>query len=78
MLFQSGKASGQYIIREGDKEGPIKSHTLVVPYAFSSETLGFGVGLGGSYGPTGETMYYGTAYVTDNGSSFAMLGAHNL
>jgi hypothetical protein len=50
----------------------------VLPYAFSTETLGFGAGLAGSYGPKSETLYYGTIYGTDNGSVFGMLGGHNI
>lgn len=77
-LFQTLEATAQFIIREGDEEGAIKSRTVVVPYAFSTETLGFGVGLGGSYGPKSQSLYYGTGYITDNGSSFLMLGGSNL
>jgi hypothetical protein len=80
IFFQSLETTAQYIIREGDEEGEIRSHTIVLPYAFSSETLGFGVGVGGSYGPKShpQSLYYGTAYATDNGSAFALLGGHNL
>jgi hypothetical protein len=79
-FFQPLGTKAQYIIREGDEEGEIRSRTIVVPYAFSSETLGFGVGLGASYGPEShpQSTYYGTAYGTDNGSWLAMLGGHNL
>ncbi len=66
------------MIREGDEENTLKSRTLIVPYAFSTETLGFGVGVGASYGPKSESLYYGTVYVTDNGSGFLMLGGNNL
>ncbi len=78
LLFQTLEATAQYKIREGDEEGVLKSSTILVPYAFSTETLGFGVGIGGSYGPKGESYYYGTAYGTDNGSSFGMLGGNHL
>ncbi len=78
LLFQTLEVSAQYKIREGDEAGELKSHTIIVPYAFSTETLGFGVGLGGSYGPKGQSYYYGTVYGTDNGSAFAMLGGNNL
>jgi len=77
-LFQSMWATAQYKIREGDEEGELKSSTIVVPYAFSTEALGFGLGVGGSYGPKGESFYYGTVYATDNGSAFGMLGGYNL
>jgi len=71
-------ASAQFIIKEGDDESEIKTRTFVLPYIFSTETLGFGMGLGATYGPQSETLYYGTAYITDNGSSFLMLGGDNL
>jgi len=77
-LFYALDVSAQYKIREGDEEGELKSSTIIVPYAFATETLGFGVGIGGSYGPKGESYYYGTAFATDNGSSFGMLGGNNL
>ena len=78
LLFQTADVFAQYKIREGDEEGELKSSTIIVPYAFSTETLGFGIGVGASYGPKGESFYYGTAYATDNGSSFVMLGGNNL
>lgn len=80
LFFQSMESAAQYIIREGGEEGEIRSHTIILPYVFSSETLGFGVGLGGTYGPKSHphSLYYGTAYVTDNGSALAMVGGHNL
>ncbi|RKX44469.1 MAG: hypothetical protein DRP64_06490 [Verrucomicrobia bacterium] len=80
LFFQASETTAQYVIREGDEKGEIRSHTIVVPYAFSSETLGFGVGLGGSYAPKSHphSLYYGTAYITDNGSAFVMLGGNNL
>lgn len=77
-LFYALDVSAQYKIREGDEEGELKSSTIIVPYAFATEALGFGVGVGGSYGPKGESYYYGTAFATDNGSSFGMLGGNNL
>lgn len=80
-LFLTSKpASGQYIIQEGDNEGPVRSGTIILPYAFSSETLGFGAGIGGSYSSTNnpQSLYYGTAYVTDNGSWLGLIGGHNL
>ena len=76
LIFCAGDVFSQYTIREGDEEGQLKSSTIIVPYAFSTETLGFGIGIGGSYGPKGESSYYGTAYGTDNGSSFAMFGGN--
>jgi len=78
LFFQSTEIFAQYMIREGDEEAPVKSRTFVVPYAFSTESLGFGAGLAATYGPKSETLYYGTAYATDNGSSFAMLGGNNI
>ncbi|MCK4563663.1 MAG: BamA/TamA family outer membrane protein, partial [Verrucomicrobia bacterium] len=72
------EAAAQYMIREGGEEGTLKSRTLIVPYAFSTETLGFGVGVGASYGPKSESLYYSTVYVTDNGSDFFMIGGNNL
>ena len=80
LVFYAFESSAQYVIREGDEEGPIRSRTIILPYAFSSETLGFGVGLGGSYGPQSHphSTYFGTGYVTDNGSSLFMVGGHNL
>lgn len=80
LLFQSLETFAQYTIREGMDGGEIKSHIIVVPYVFSSETLGFGVGLGGSYGPKSQpqSLYYATAYATDNGSAFLLLGGQNL
>ena len=78
LLFQTLEASAQYMIREGDEEGTLKSRTLIVPYAFSTETLGFGIGVGASYGPKSESLYYSTVYATDNGSDFFMLGGNNL
>ncbi len=78
LIFQVVESSAQYKIREGDEEGELKSSSIVVPYAFSTESLGFGLGVGASYGPKGESYYYGTAYVTDNGSSLGMIGGNNL
>jgi len=78
LFFQSLETAAQYVIREGDEESEIKTRTFVLPYAFSTETLGFGAGLAGSYGPKSETLYYGTVYGTDNGSVFGMLGGHNI
>lgn len=74
------KANAQYVIREGDEKGPIKSRTIILPYAFSSETLGFGLGLGGTFGPESQpqSLYYSTAYVTDNGSWLGLIGGNNL
>ena len=78
LLFQALEVSAQYKIREGDEEVELKSSAIVVPYAFSTETLGFGLGIGASYGPKGESYYYGTVYATDNGSDFFMVGGNNL
>jgi hypothetical protein len=80
LLFQSLESSAQFIIREGDEEGEIRSRTIVVPYAFSAETLGFGIGLGASYSPAAnpQSTYFGTVYGTDNGSWLTLLGGHNL
>ena len=78
LLFQATETRAQYKIREGDETSDLKSSTILVPYAFSTETLGVGVGVGASYGPKGESYYYGTAYATDNGSSLFMLGGNNL
>ena len=79
-FLHSREALGQHAIREGDEEGPIKSRTIILPYAFSTEILGFGVGLGGTYGPKSkpQSLYYGTGYATDNGSWLALLGGYNL
>ncbi len=77
-LFQPLDVSAQYKIREGSEESDLKSSSIIVPYIFSTETLGLGLGLGASYGPKGESYYYGTAYMTDNGSAFGMLGGNNL
>ena len=79
-LFQPLETVAQYIIREGDEEGPFKSKTIVLPYLFSSETLGFGLGAGGSYGPKSQphSTYFSTAYVTDNGSWLGLIGGINL
>ncbi len=78
LVFQTLEAAAQYKIREGGEEGVLKSSSIIVPYAFSTETLGVGVGVGISYGPKGESYYYSTAYATDNGSSFFVLGGNNL
>ncbi len=79
-IFHTGNTFAQYVIREGDDEGKIKSRTIVVPYAFSSETLGFGLGLGASYSPESQpqSTYIGTLYGTDNGSWLFLLGGFNL
>lgn len=79
-FFQTLETWGQYVIREGDVEGEIQSRTIVLPYFFSTETLGFGLGLAGSYAPKSqpESLYYGTAYATANGSWLGMLGGYNL
>lgn len=79
-FFQPLETGAQYIIREGDEKGPQKSRTIILPYIFSSETLGFGVGVGGSYGPESkpQSIYFGTAYVTVNGSWLGMVGGRNL
>jgi hypothetical protein len=70
----------QHVIREGHEDGPIRSQTIVIPYVFSSETRGFGVGLGGIHSPKydPQSTYYGIGYFTDNGSSELILGAYNL
>jgi hypothetical protein len=80
IFFQALNASAQYIIREGDEEGEIRSRTIIVPYAFSSETLGFGIGLGATYNPASnpQSLYYGTIYGTDNGSAMALIGGYDL
>ena len=78
LLFQTLEAPAQYKIREGDEKGELQSRTIIVPYAFSTETLGLGVGVGVTYGPKSQSLYYGTAYVTDNGSDFFMIGGNNL
>jgi hypothetical protein len=79
-FFPPLETSAQYIIREGDEEGPLKSHTIILPYAFSSETLGLGIGVAGSYSPKSQphSTYFGTGYVTDNGSWLGMVGGFNL
>ncbi|VGO16561.1 hypothetical protein PDESU_05152 [Pontiella desulfatans] len=70
----------QYVIHEGNETGPVKSRTIIVPYAFSTETLGTGLGLGGSVGfdSQPESLSYGSAYGTSNGSWLLLLGASNL
>jgi len=80
ICFQVTEVTAQYVIREGDETGRIKSRTILVPYAFSSETLGFGLGIGGSYGPQSQpqSLYYGTVYATDNGSSYGLVGGYDL
>ncbi|MEN8255779.1 MAG: BamA/TamA family outer membrane protein, partial [Verrucomicrobiota bacterium] len=78
LFFHVLEATAQYTIREGDEEGEFQSRTILVPYAFSTETLGLGFGIGASYGPKAQSLYYGTTYATDNGSAFAMLGGSNL
>ncbi|MEN7973577.1 MAG: BamA/TamA family outer membrane protein [Verrucomicrobiota bacterium] len=78
LFFKATESPGQYTIREGDEQGTIQSRTILVPYAFSTETLGLGLGVGGSYGPKTQSLYYGTAYSTDNGSTFGMLGGSNI
>jgi len=45
------------MIREGDEEAPVKSRIFVVPYAFSTESLGFGAGLAATYDPKSETLW---------------------
>ncbi|MEI6890946.1 MAG: hypothetical protein V5783_02135 [Pontiella sp.] len=80
LFFQSLESWAQYVIHEGTEDGEIRNRTVVVPYAFSSETLGFGIGLGGSYGPDAQpqTTYYGTVYGTDNDSWLFLLGGYNI
>ncbi len=78
LFFQTLEVGAQYIIHEGDEKGDPKSSSIIIPYAFSTETLGFGVGVGVSYGPKGVSYYYSTAFATDNGSSYFMLGGNNL
>lgn len=79
-FFQPPKTRAQYIIHERNEEGPEKSQTIALPYAFSSKTLGLGIGLGTTFGPRSQpqSTYYGTAYVTDNGSWIGLIGGHNL
>ena len=79
-IFHPLEGLAQYVIREGNNDGEIRSRTIVVPYALSSETLGFGIGLGGSYGPDTQpqTTYFGTVYGTDNGSWLILLGGYNI
>jgi len=80
LLIRPVSSEAQYIIRQGDKAGEINRRTIILPYVFSSETLGLGVGLGGSYGPESQpqSTYYGTIYGTENGSWLGMLGGYNL
>jgi hypothetical protein len=80
VLISALDSPAQFIVRHGDEEGEIRRRTLFVPYVFSSETTGFGVGIGGSYAPTSQpqTTYYGTYYTTENGSWLGLLGGHNV
>jgi len=79
-VFPRPSAQAQYIIKEGHEENPLTSRTLILPYVFSSETLGLGAGIGATYSPLSQPQitYYGTAYGTDNGSWLALLGGFNL
>lgn len=79
-FFQSQKSNGQYLLQKEGAEDPIQSRTIAVPYVFSSETLGFGLGLGSVYSPISQpqSTYYGTVYGTDNGSWLFMLGGNAL
>lgn len=75
------EARSQYrIIRQGAEADEPVSRSLLLPYAFSSETLGIGLGGVATYGPTSapESLYYGTAFGTDNGSSLVALGASDV
>lgn len=78
IFFLSMESVAQYVVREGDEAGLTPSRTVVVPYVFSTKVLGFGMGLGGTYGPKSEAIYYGTFFVTDNGSSLFMVGGNNI
>jgi len=80
LLSQALETSAQYIVQEQGEETAPRSHTIILPYAFSTETLGFGLGIGASYKPKSypHSLYYGTAYMTDNGSTMLMLGGSNL
>lgn len=78
LMFGGMSVRAQHIIREGDEDGDMRSRTILVPYAFSSETLGLGIGLAGSYGPVEHSLFYGTAYATDNGSGRLVFGARHL
>lgn len=80
LLSFSRETSAQYIIHEQGENTEARSHTLILPYAFSTETLGFGLGIGATYKPKSypHSLYYGTAYMTDNGSTMFMLGGSNL
>jgi outer membrane protein assembly factor BamA len=75
-LAHSPSASAQYIIQEESNDGAVTSGLLIVPYIFSSETLGIGVGAGGSYIPqrNPHSLLYGAGYATDNGSAALLLG----
>ncbi len=79
-FFNPLNSGAQYVIHESDEEEPLKSRAIVVPYAFSTETLGFGAGLGGSYSPKSQpqSTYYGTLYGTSNGSWLTLIGGYNL
>ena len=80
LLLQTLETPAQFVIHEENEEVKTKSHTLVLPYAFSTETLGFGGGLFGSYRPKSHpySHYYSTAYITDNGSALFLVGGKNL
>ncbi len=74
-------ARAQYsIVRAGEDPDMPVGRTLVLPYAFATETLGAGIGGVGTYGPPAapQSLYYGTAFFTDNGSYLAALGASDV
>ncbi|MDF7807357.1 hypothetical protein P4E94_07905 [Pontiellaceae bacterium B12219] len=74
------ETEAQFIIRQDDAAGKIRTHKLLVPYFFSTDVLDFGIGVGGSYNSENnpETTYFGTAYATENGSWLTLLGGYNI
>ena len=78
-LWGAVQTQAQYLVKTGESE-TFENKTVFIPYAFSTETLDFGIGGGAIYGPKRQpqSTLFATAYYTANESYLTMLGAYDL
>ncbi len=79
-LFPLDLRAQYQIVRDGAGSEEPMARSLLLPYAFSTETLGIGVGGVGTHSPASapESLYFGSAFATDNGSALGLIGATDL